>query len=283
MTDEVRGPAAYANRVSGGFKRYAAEILAENERLRALLASLQAERTTLMERLATVAALEAQLADQRQQLRSGADERARLATELDHAQGALGELERSAARLRRDLTTIDSENQRYTDRFVALERRNAYLANLYVASYRLHESLATDDVVSAIHEVLANLVGCEEMALYEVRQGSDTLALVSARGVTAEAAQGAMLLDDGPIARAARTGEIFLSSATGMEGPTACVPLALGDRVVGVLALFHLLPQKQGLEEVDHEIFELLATHAATALYCARLHSGPTKGGARGC
>jgi GAF domain-containing protein len=42
--------------------------------------------------------------------------------------------------------------------------------------------------------------------------------------------------------------------------------------VTGAIAIFRLLPQKVGLEEVDRELFELLATHAATALYCTQLH-----------
>jgi cytochrome c-type biogenesis protein CcmH len=32
-------------------------------------------------------------------------------------------------------------------------------------------------------------------------------------------------------------------------------------------------PPKSGFEEVDRELFELLATHAATALYCTSLHA----------
>jgi hypothetical protein len=43
--------------------------------------------------------------------------------------------------------------------------------------------------------------------------------------------------------------------------------------VSGAIALFRLLPQKSGIEAVDRELFELLATHAATALHCARLHA----------
>ena len=44
-------------------------------------------------------------------------------------------------------------------------------------------------------------------------------------------------------------------------------------RVTGAIAIFRLLPQKTGFEEVDRELFELLATHAATALYCTALHA----------
>jgi hypothetical protein len=37
-----------------------------------------------------------------------------------------------------------------------------------------------------------------------------------------------------------------------------------------------LLEQKRSIEPVDYELFDLLATHAATALYCANLHAEAT-------
>jgi len=40
-----------------------------------------------------------------------------------------------------------------------------------------------------------------------------------------------------------------------------------------VIALFTLLAHKPGLADVDRELFELLGTQAATALYCADLHA----------
>ncbi|HEY7543367.1 MAG TPA: GAF domain-containing protein, partial [Blastocatellia bacterium] len=53
----------------------------------------------------------------------------------------------------------------------------------------------------------------------------------------------------------------------------ACIPLKLGGRVTGAIAIFSLLSHKPELEEVDYEMFDLLATHAATALYCTELHA----------
>ena len=52
------------------------------------------------------------------------------------------------------------------------------------------------------------------------------------------------------------------------ERLTACIPLVLDGKVTGAIAIFRLLPQKAGIEDVDRELFDLLATHAATALYC---------------
>jgi hypothetical protein len=43
--------------------------------------------------------------------------------------------------------------------------------------------------------------------------------------------------------------------------------------VTGLIALFRLLSHKPSFEAVDREIFDLLASQAAIALYCTRLHA----------
>ncbi len=54
------------------------------------------------------------------------------------------------------------------------------------------------------------------------------------------------------------------------SGLTACVPLVLDDKVIGAIAVFRLLDQKESkLTTLDFELFDLLATHAASALYCS--------------
>jgi hypothetical protein len=53
----------------------------------------------------------------------------------------------------------------------------------------------------------------------------------------------------------------------------ACIPLNLGGEVTGAIAVFSLLSHKAGFEDLDYELFDLLATHAGTALYCTELHA----------
>ena len=54
------------------------------------------------------------------------------------------------------------------------------------------------------------------------------------------------------------------------SGLTACVPLVLDGNLIGAIAVFRLLDQKQSrLAPLDFELFDLLATHAASALYCS--------------
>jgi len=54
---------------------------------------------------------------------------------------------------------------------------------------------------------------------------------------------------------------------------TAVIPLKVEGKVTGVIAIFRLLPQKQALATVDRELFGLLGSHAAMALYCSGLHA----------
>jgi hypothetical protein len=52
---------------------------------------------------------------------------------------------------------------------------------------------------------------------------------------------------------------------------TACIPLKVDGNVIGVIAIFRMLPQKQSIAFVDRELFSLLGSHAAMALYCSGL------------
>ena len=57
---------------------------------------------------------------------------------------------------------------------------------------------------------------------------------------------------------------------------TACLPLRIGTSVVGVLAIFRLLPHKGTLEDGDRDLFEVLSAHVAPALLFARVYDGGT-------
>ena len=52
-----------------------------------------------------------------------------------------------------------------------------------------------------------------------------------------------------------------------------CVPLSVHGRSIGAIVIFKLLQQKEGFSPLDHELFNMLGGHAATALFAARLYS----------
>lgn len=141
------------------------------------------------------------------------------------------------------------------------------LTNLYVASSRLHESLDRGEVLRAIQEILINLLGSEELAVFELSEDRSALELVDSFGVEREKFA-RIPLGSGSIGKVAEAGQ----AVEGTEGLIACVPLMLGERAVGAVALFSLLPQKTGgLQQVDRELLDLLRAQAGVALYCTRL------------
>ena len=198
----------------------------------------------------------------------------------DDAQRARDELARMVERelsLREALVRVEDENRRFSSRYVEVEQENSNLANLYVASYRLHGTVDRDAVLGVLQEIVANLIGSEEMAVFELEPGGSTLSLAGSFGIE-PAAYRRLAVGQGLIGRVVASGTVYVAGdAAPHEGVaaerdlTACIPLVLGGRITGAIALFRLLPQKSGIEALDRELFDLLATHAATALYCSGL------------
>jgi K+-sensing histidine kinase KdpD len=158
-----------------------------------------------------------------------------------------------------------------------LQQQANNLANLYVASYSLHSTLDRRELVASIKEIVANLIGSEEMALFRVDAGRRRLELLDSVGLEPARYQ-EVPLDRGLVAQAIRSGQPLVVGAgdpraAGEETLTAVIPLRVVDDVVGAIAIFRLLPQKPVLQDLDRELFDLLASQAGMALHCAELHA----------
>ena len=170
---------------------------------------------------------------------------------------------------------LEERNRDFAERYLEVEQQNTNLANLYVASYQLNGTLDRERVVAAIQEIVINLIGSEELAIWELDDDLGVLSLVGSFGIDAEEWAG-VPLGSGIVGYVAFTGERYVASERSEqplgrdERITACIPLKLDDRVVGAIGIFSLLQQKQGLEPVDFELFDLLGSHAASALFCTR-------------
>jgi hypothetical protein len=269
---------SYVLKVGEDTRRYAQEILSENERLRALVAALKSEKSQLEFRISVMATFVGEHTETRELLTSLEGEKLRLETQLGAVKGELDRHLENQAQLQRQLSEVETQNQRFTEEFNQVEQQNNNLTNLYVASYRLHGTLDRQEVVATIQEIIANLVGSEEQAIFETNPDSTAFSLVASIGIDPARYQ-EIPMGSGPIGRAGQTGDPFVVGEgkdvpdAGDPALTACIPLKLNDKVTGAIALFRLLPQKPRLEPVDHELFDLLATHAATALYCTGLHA----------
>ncbi len=246
-----------------------------NEKLKELVASLRSEKDRLASepRPAISAAPAPAAPAETEDL-----ERRRLETELALAREAVVHAQSERERLRARLAELEAENQRISDDYVAVQEKSTDLAQLYVALERLHGGVTRADTLAAIQEIVVNLVGSEELAVFERRNGA--LSLVHAFGVAPRTLD-ALPLAEGAVGRAA-TGVRYLATggeaAPGEEDLTAAIPLRAGDSVAGVLAIFRLLGHKPVLEEADHAVFDLLSTHAGLALWL-RDPRGPATAG----
>jgi len=188
----------------------------------------------------------------------------------------VSDLTREESLLKERIATIENESRTFSARYVEVEQQNTNLANLYVATYQLHGTLNRESVLAAIKEIVINLIGSEELAVWELDEATGSLQLVDSFGIDP------VLWDRvgvgmGIIGSAARSGERFVrAESTLIPSPgertlTAAIPLKLDERVIGMIAIFGLLQQKPQFEAVDYELFDLLSSHAASALFCTRM------------
>ncbi len=236
-----------------------------NERLKELVASLRTEKDRLAEPRPALTPSPAHVD-------VGAPdaidlEKKRLEAELALAREAVAHAQAERERLRQRVAELEAETQRISDEYVAVQERSTELTQLYVALERLHGGLSRADTLAAIQEIVINLVGSEELAVFERRDGA--LSLVHAFGVPPRVLD-ALRLDAGALAAAA-AGKLYVAGregrpAAGEEDLTAAIPLRAGDALVGVIAVFRLLGHKPVLAESDDAVFDLLSTHAGLAL-----------------
>ncbi|WNG44295.1 GAF domain-containing protein [Archangium minus] len=190
---------------------------------------------------------------------------------------SLGELRAENASLRTQVDTLRQERVRLKEKLSEAEMQMTSLVNLCVASHRLHETFDRRALLDIIREIINNIVGSEELGIFELDAERSTLSLVHSMGIEPERFQ-SLPLGSGVIGHTALTGERFVASdgsglaATGNESNlTACIPLRIGSRVWGVIAIFGMLPQKPRLKDEDRELFALLENQAGLVLAASEM------------
>lgn len=278
MRTKEKGGEEYIRKVNKGSTEYMAALLKENERLRVQLASRGEELLAA----SSLADRSRKLEQENRRLEGLVALLEGQARELVHQNNALGkevaETRGSLARLEGDIASVERESHEHSEQFHLIEKQNNDLANLYVTSYRLHGTLDREEILQAIKETVINLIGSEHFAVFETDGDAGTMKLCAAMGIREEEFQEVRVEE--PLSSLASEGKTFLAPASGDAPATlggkellAFVPLKLGERFSGAIALFSLLPQKNGqLGDLDMELFDLLANQAATALYCTKLH-----------
>ncbi len=233
-------------------KEFTEELMRENERLRYKVANLQ----------------------------SSPGSAAPAGPPDDHVReltGRIRELESRLAELEARYRKVEEENKEFADRYIEIEEQNNNLANLYVASYQLHSTLDYREVLRIVQEIVINLIGAEAFHVLMVSEKTGQLDVESSEGQSAPVAS--VTVGDGLIGKAAKTGENYFASQvahrepTPFDQPVAVIPLKIKDSVIGVISINKLLVQKTSFTAMDYELFTLLAGHAATAIFSAKLYS----------
>ncbi|GMR24610.1 MAG: GAF domain-containing protein [Acidobacteriota bacterium] len=172
------------------------------------------------------------------------------------------------------LRQVEEENQTLSQTCTQLQEQNEAISNLYVAKHRLHASLDATEIMNIVTEILVELVGAHEFAILFLEQKTKLLKRVSGRG--SEIGSGTVALTEGILGRVASSGKPFYYESSDEPRPKgvplAVIPLKAEGTSVGVIAIYRLLPHKNGFTPVDHQLVELVAEHTPSALLSARLH-----------
>jgi hypothetical protein len=177
--------------------------------------------------------------------------------------------------LERRVEALESENLQLTERVLGAEQRLVRAAQLYASVAELHKTSDTDEVVTVIKEIVANLLGCEEMGVYDVWPLGPVCTYVD--GIGLDANTFGTLPPTHPVVRAAIQSKRVLVPADPMIEPlnglpiTALIPLTDGDAICGLVILFRMLRQKPVMEPSDLDLLDALGAHAGRALIHARL------------
>ncbi|MCP3983931.1 MAG: GAF domain-containing protein [bacterium] len=173
------------------------------------------------------------------------------------------------------VAVLEDENMQFAGRYLEIEEENNALANLYVASFQLHSTLDLSEVFRIVIEIVINLIGAEVFAVYALDEKSGVFEPVASEGVklsnvpTVQLGQGLI----GGSVTERETAFADPGSQTDLSRPLVSIPLCVDDRAIGAIAIFKLLTQKKEFSPLDHELFTLLAGHAATAIFAAQLYS----------
>jgi nitrate/nitrite-specific signal transduction histidine kinase len=153
---------------------------------------------------------------------------------------------------------------------VRTENQAAQLAGLYVATYQLHASLETADVLSAVADIAVNLLGAEAFSIW-IREEDGHFVRASESSADAESFE-----HDHQYVGGEGLFDACLKASKPQFGPIpgsnymAAVPFVAHGDAVGVLLIQRFLRHKQAFTAQDCELLDLMAAHVASALLAAR-------------
>jgi GAF domain-containing protein len=212
-----------------------------------------------------------------------ADALAELQSTLARAGELLRSLEQSAKRpaptnmaeLEDRLNDVVQDRDELSRRLSEYEQQTGRLMNLYVATYQLHATLNPGEVQSTIAEIAINLLGAQRFALLFWKGDGSECEIALAHGVQDDESglyEGGRYSGGDPAVDATLTDGVLRIGPIDGSDAVAVVPLTVQGAVVGALIILKLFEHKPMLRPEDRELLDLLAAHAASALFAARVY-----------
>jgi hypothetical protein len=176
---------------------------------------------------------------------------------------------------------LQAENQELADDVQRLTEENNNLFKLYIASHRLHATLAIGEVLDVISEIVLNVIGADRYAILFHDDASRSLSPVLVRGIDREMV-GSTPHGDHVIWQAIESKRNYLLTENPrqdaqLDRPLVVIPLRIKNQTLGAIVLYRLLSHKPTLRSVDYALFDYLATHAAMAIHSAKLYTESEK------
>lgn len=231
----------------------AEELLSENEKLKTQIAYLQSQLVSK-----NVNANETQLQEENRKL----------------------QLQNSF--LEKNILSVEKENREFIQRYVEIEKQNEGLVNLYVASFQLHSTLDSQYVVSAIIEIMLNLIGAEQFAIYTVNEDATELIFMGGELEEGYHHKKRIPIGQGIEGQVALNRTVYRGDL--QSNTLISIPLEISfsnksknettSELIGVISVYKLLSHKKSFTSLDYDLLNLLAGHAATALLSAKLYQG---------
>lgn len=176
--------------------------------------------------------------------------------------------------LERQLAAAQDDQEELTAQLVEAENLAGKLMSLYVATYQLHVSLDPVEVQNAIAEIAKDLLGASSFLLLikdEVEGGCE-IALATNVPVESRFTGNHYHGGDRMVDATLDDGVLRMESEQETEA-LAAVPLRVEEAIVGALVILKVVDHKVTPLSEDRDILDLLAAHAASALFAARVYS----------
>jgi len=232
------------------------ELLRENEKLRYTAARLEEQNESLKKNTENTVT-RAEVEGMARKLRALTEENSKLVAKYSE---------------------VEKENNDFANKYVEIEQENNMLANLYISSYQLHSSLDFNEVLRIIMEIIINLIGAEQFALFLLDEKTHLLKAVASEGIELEDIP-SVTVGESVIGNAVKSGESYyredipVKEPVDMADPLVCIPMKIKERVIGTIVVYKLFQQKDCFTKLDYELFYMLAGHAATAIFSSKLYT----------